>query len=242
MIPKKKEERFDLYLPNISNIKHHEETTEMANYYGTARTNFFRVKSPELFEFAMSQIGVECEKKSDPSGNTHYVVYGDSCSGSFKNSSCSDESFFDVKLSHKLFDDTILISVDVAHYSIREKIDLIRDNFDSDGDESLNFAAIKAVIEKILPGSKVELDEKIDDIVEYDLDVLISQHLENGVVAVFMESGHEKMRYINGHAIAVTNKGIVEIDLNNIYEKASAEFSIPVEKIARCEYAHMVEA
>ena len=58
-------------------------------------------------------------------------------------------------------------------------------------------------------------DEDIDFFIE------LSTHLTDGEVAVVVEIGAEKMRYICGFADAVNSKGeIVSICLDDIYEKA----------------------
>jgi hypothetical protein len=54
-----------------------------------------------------------------------------------------------------------------------------------------------------------------------DLPVLVSQHLADNSVAVFIEAGAEKLRYICGYAEAINNKGQRRIvDLNSIYTLA----------------------
>ncbi len=56
---------------------------------------------------------------------------------------------------------------------------------------------------------------------EVDLPVLVAEHLADGEVAVFMESGAEKLRYIIGFAEAINNKGERKtISLNDIYDMA----------------------
>jgi molybdopterin biosynthesis enzyme len=47
------------------------------------------------------------------------------------------------------------------------------------------------------------------------------KHLHDEDVAVLMEAGAEKLRYVSGWAVAVNSKGdLVEIGLSDIYEKA----------------------
>ena len=47
----------------------------------------------------------------------------------------------------------------------------------------------------------------------------LSTHLEKGQVAILMEAGAEKLRYINGWAIAITDKNKqVVVSLNDIYD------------------------
>ena len=53
----------------------------------------------------------------------------------------------------------------------------------------------------------------------------LAPHLEDGEIAVLMEAGAEKQRYIGGWAIAVHSDGrVVSINLNDIYGLAEKEF------------------
>jgi hypothetical protein len=64
-------------------------------------------------------------------------------------------------------------------------------------------------------------DEEGDDDVEVDLAAIIAQHLTDGQVAVLMESGAEKLRFIGGAAVAVNSRGEqVCVSLEDIYERA----------------------
>lgn len=56
-----------------------------------------------------------------------------------------------------------------------------------------------------------------------DLDFMgkLSEFLVEGSVAILMESGAEKLRYVHGHAIAINSKGErIELGLQDIYEQA----------------------
>lgn len=56
---------------------------------------------------------------------------------------------------------------------------------------------------------------------EFDLVGVVHPHLARGEVAVFIEIGAEKLRYLTGVAVAVNERGETEIvDLVEIYEKA----------------------
>lgn len=60
-----------------------------------------------------------------------------------------------------------------------------------------------------------------DEWVELDLVALIAPHLREGEVAVLMEAGFQKLRYVFGHAVAFNNSGeSVQLNLNQIYEQA----------------------
>ncbi len=61
-------------------------------------------------------------------------------------------------------------------------------------------------------------DEASDTDVEVDVAELVAGHLADGWVAVFMEAGHEKLRYVAGCATAINAAGQVrQIRLDDIY-------------------------
>jgi len=73
---------------------------------------------------------------------------------------------------------------------------------------------------------------------DYEIDIpeMVSKHLADGEVAVFMESGAEKLRYIIGFAEAINSDGErVSLDLNNIYELAKT-LTNRRDDITRAEY------
>lgn len=54
------------------------------------------------------------------------------------------------------------------------------------------------------------------------IEELVSAHLIDGDVAVFMEAGAEKMSFVGGVAVAVNSKGeVVSVGLSDIYDKAA---------------------
>jgi hypothetical protein len=62
----------------------------------------------------------------------------------------------------------------------------------------------------------------------------LATHLKKGSVAIVMEVGSEKFRYLNGYAVAVNSKGkTVEINLDEIYGRAKRLTSC---EITSCEY------
>ena len=72
---------------------------------------------------------------------------------------------------------------------------------------------------------------------EIDFVQELAKHLQDGEVAILMESGHEARRYVTGQAIAVNAKGQTEsIDLADIYEKAVALAPIGTMQVSRAEY------
>ncbi len=63
----------------------------------------------------------------------------------------------------------------------------------------------------------------------------LSTHLKEGQVAIMMESGAERARYISGLALAVNHKGeTVNISLEDIYKLVEDNFGIT--DFTHCEY------
>ena len=64
-----------------------------------------------------------------------------------------------------------------------------------------------------------------DDDEEIDLGEELAPHLADGEIAVLMEAGAEKLRYISGWAQAIHSDGrMVAISLHDIYSLAEATF------------------
>lgn len=65
------------------------------------------------------------------------------------------------------------------------------------------------------------IDEDTDEDVEIDIVDLIGRHLADDHVAVVMEVGAEKLRYLTGYAVAVNNRlERRQIHLDDIYDLA----------------------
>lgn len=123
----------------------------MADWTGTARSNYFRVKDPEAFKAAMERYEVRVLERQHPGSGE--VYYG-------------------------------LVS-------------------ETGGWQSYDY-------------------ETEEDIVLWKI---VSEHLVDGDVAVFVEAGAEKARYVTGHAVAFDATGRnVRVDLNDIYAKAEEAF------------------
>jgi hypothetical protein len=68
-------------------------------------------------------------------------------------------------------------------------------------------------------------NEETDDLDDLNIVETVSKHLAEGEIAVFMEAGAEKCRYISGWATAVNDKGErVDISLMDIYDWAEKKF------------------
>jgi hypothetical protein len=136
----------------------------MANWYGTARSNYFRVKDKDAFLKWADGRGLGVFKKEDSADL--FAIYG--------GESADDGSW---------------------------------------------------------PSYDVEGDTEIDLVTE------LAQHLPKGQIAVLMEIGAEKLRYLTGVAIAVNHKGrVVGLTLNDIYRKASRIFRVAESEITQATY------
>lgn len=70
-------------------------------------------------------------------------------------------------------------------------------------------------------------DEETDDHIDLDFVYEVSKHLTDDSIAVFEAVGSEKMRYLNGYAIAVNSKGErADINIAEIYERAKQKFGV----------------
>lgn len=70
-----------------------------------------------------------------------------------------------------------------------------------------------------LPSTKY--NEETDEHEEIDFFKLLAPHIADDHVAVIMEIGYEKMRYLTGLAWALNNKGALKsVSLEDIYDKA----------------------
>lgn len=71
-------------------------------------------------------------------------------------------------------------------------------------------------------GWRFDIEDEDGEILEDGLIEIIAKHLTPGDVAVLIETGAEKLRYLNGYAVAVNSRGeTVGINLDQIYEMAS---------------------
>jgi hypothetical protein len=81
------------------------------------------------------------------------------------------------------------------------------------------------------PSYDVEGDTEIDLVSE------LAQHLPKGQIAVLMEIGAEKLRYLTGVAMAIDHKGrVVEVTLSDIYRKAARAFRVAESEITQATY------
>ena len=130
----------------------------MANYYATARSNYFAVKDETAFREWAESIGLMVFEP------THTTVTADG----------------------------------IDRFAIAP----------GDGDECGWFCT--------------RYDEESDEHEDVDLTKELSAHLRDGEVAILMEVGSEKLRYLCGYATAVNSVGkTVSMSLEGIYARAA---------------------
>lgn len=86
-----------------------------------------------------------------------------------------------------------------------------------------------------IPSQRYEIseEEEYEDWVDVEFTDELAEHLAEGSVAVVMETGHERRRYVVGIAIAINSDGEFRtVRLDSIYELAK-ELG---ENITRAEY------
>ena len=82
-------------------------------------------------------------------------------------------------------------------------------------------------------GTFPNFDSETDD--EIDFAAELAAHLYEDSVAVILETGAEKLRYLHGHATAINAQGErIEISLDDIYVLAAQRF--PGKEVTRAEY------
>lgn len=127
----------------------------MADYFATARSNYFRVKDAAAFEDWCAEVSLQFWK-GDAAGS--YAI-------------CPDEDSYD----------------------------------------------------GTWPSIGADTDE--DDLDQDHLFTALSRHLASGHIAILIEVGNEKLRYLGGYALAIDGDGRkVEISLDDIYDKARHAF------------------
>lgn len=69
---------------------------------------------------------------------------------------------------------------------------------------------------------RLTFDEESNDPLDLNIAEELAEHLQDGSVAVLMEIGAEKLRYLVGEAIAVNSKGeSVTVNIESIYDQAA---------------------
>ena len=88
-------------------------------------------------------------------------------------------------------------------------------------EHAVTSAQILECIEKNTEPEDIEYQYSDFDL-SFDFFTELQKHLPEGIVAIFMEVGSEKYRYLVGQSIAVSSKEIKVINLSDIYEVAKS--------------------
>jgi len=129
----------------------------MANYYATARSNYFRVKDAQAFEQWCSKRGLDCWTTLYPDIGNRYAIA-------------------------------------------------------PNADEETGWP-------------NLDLDEATYEYCEIDFPKELASHLDPRDIAVIVQVGSEKLRYLTGEAVAVHASGkTTRISLDDIYRQAVREF------------------
>lgn len=76
-----------------------------------------------------------------------------------------------------------------------------------------------------------------DEEIELDFQKLFAEHLVDGQVAILMEAGAEKLRYITGYACAYTWDGrTAQVTLSDIYQLIEEDLGVPARSYAAVSY------
>lgn len=168
----------------------------MAQWNGTARSNYFRVKNAEIFksfiEEYVPELEVQIETVGANAGAVMLMVGPDSDSGGWPT--------FTSDLPANINDLA-------KEWASIESIDqLSSKGLSKDSGED-------------------EIDEEGAEEQEYDLPALICPFLVDWEIVVMMEAGAERLKYITGEALAFDHTGqMVQVSLRDIYKLAKEKF------------------
>lgn len=196
----------------------------MANWYGAARSNYFRVKNAENFKawaYSMSNIIlIEQDEK--------FGFYSDCPDGGAFPSSINE--YTTVITGQIKVGDTLVFESTFTHQSDEEC-----DESTLKEEAEIYFKALPEWVEGA--SLTLEIGDTDQDETEIDWVNILTEHLAEGEVAILMEAGAEKLRYITGWAQAISWDGRVNtVSLDDIYAKAAAEFGVDIDSITRAAY------
>ncbi len=81
------------------------------------------------------------------------------------------------------------------------------------------------------------LSEDEQEMEDIDFEAELAAYLAEGSVAILMQAGHEKARYVSGYAVALNHEGKrVAFALSDIYQKAAEFFDTDLNNISQATY------
>jgi hypothetical protein len=171
----------------------------MADWYGSSRSNYFKVKDVEKFKELCDLWNMEMISKD-------FDIVTDHCNKCMHNKPDKECKEFVKRIVDKCEGN-------------KEKQKLY--GFTGANND---YGRLPDFREDDTTGKEYEFDDFLNE---------LAQTLEDGWVAVMMEAGSEKLRYVTGYTCAINSKGKVEtVNISDIYVKAK-ELG---EHITDCEY------
>jgi len=158
----------------------------MADWYGSSRSSYFKVKDVEEFKDFLSKWGAEFISKETEQ----------TCNGCIKCLKGEQNN----RCRHYLK----RYAGECKGLSRKQTLVGLTGDFTSNG-------GLPSYCEDEDTGKAYEFDDFVKE---------LSTHLEDGWIAIMMEVGAEKLRYLTGLSFAVNSKGDVErVSIDDIYEK-----------------------
>jgi len=199
----------------------------MANWYGTARSNYFRVKDTEAFKAWVNAMPDLILLEKD--GKFGFYAEGDS--GGFP--SWIDKHTTEVRgaiLSPQGEPVHSEAFIHVAYGDAPDEDDVL-------DAATQHFQGLPQWAGQENPTLDLEIEDQFAEDDQVDWSSMLAPHLVEGEVAVLMEVGAEKVRYASGWATAIAWDGRETIiDLHDIYAKAAAEFGVERTSITEATY------
>jgi len=175
----------------------------MANYYCSARSNYFKVRDLKAFKEWVDHIGQGLTvSPKHPEG-------------------------YDAR-AHRLrrlttqLEDQGGRGVDLA-----EEIDQLRQQ--KEKEDNLPDQLLCLLCENADGGGwpcMIE-DQETEEFIDFDFTAELADHLQKEEVAIIMEAGAEKLRYLTGFATAINHEGdILQVSISDIYKLVQEEWHI----------------
>ena len=186
----------------------------MANYYGTARTNYFRVTDEAKHRFLFARLSGEDSIKDFSKEKEGEIWHG---FGAYSNI-----DYLAIPTLSEFMKEEAYKNAKSYVYSYEntetDKID----------EEMLNLYVVDIFTdEKMGSPLYIQLSDDFNDCKDsycYGFDAFISELqeiLDPRDAFIYMESGYEKLRYVTGYAICVTKDKVENVDIINWAEEIS---------------------
>ena len=184
----------------------------MSQYYGNTRTNYFKVTDPEKFRNFMAQImdqegdAVNLWDFKNQDGETKFVF---GCYSSLVGIASTETRI------RKIVFDACAKAFEEGHLtedilpSIFEVLEL--NKFEYNKDEVTNFFFELTKKDDFSDDEDVDVEHSYDEFIEG-----LQSFLPDGEVVAIIETGHEKLRYVGGYVVVITNNDCKTVDLYDV--------------------------